>query len=1602
MQKAKEKAAAPVQAAPETLQEQEQKPPEREPGRLQRARSRAASSSLPPPDGGPSLARPGSMMGDQISVFGTSNKAGMANTLQRQAGNLRLGSMASLGISTPTASRSIQRSLRSSNELPAVQPTRKLDRKVSIQQKCACGGEAGPDGECATCKAKRMAIQRQANTPETPPKLPASVTTALQSRGGQPLDRITRSKMEDSFDADFSGVRVHTNSQADLAARDINANAFTSGQDIYFGTGLYQPGTQAGDKLLAHELTHTIQQGTERGAPQTAHTISQPGEPEEQEADAVSERVSTNGAVSRPTHSPSSVETLQRQPSASTTAQNQGATLPATEAADSSATLIIQAVRNNDIGGAVRPLRGKSVDELASIRTLVNEQLEPPLERWFVARMNRANAIQMGMNALGAIGAAISPGLGVLGTAATLGQRLVGVPGDGTAEEGLRLLWPALGLLDRLEVYDEGFRELEQAQLDVIRSASNEQREAARRETDRLSVVLAHMDPKEEYDARVLLNPTPDGLYRAAVQLLNRASGFFSDLEDPVFDAILALEPAQRRRFFSEQLYALYHLLDTWQLVIVRRLAEGSEAQALIARLRLATESRIDDQAAVEAMVSRAVALLRERRELRVALEAPNLPAAERTTIQERLRELDDLDVLLQFRRNTSGELSERSFMGMLSGAHGSAEAFGADTQRLAEFAPDQRQYAFETAKQRILLAAGDPETIQAVLYSLHAPPVPITAGATPGATRSVQHIADLQLRQDLLRDREVAAIIGRMTGFNASLVQDAAQGDLFSEVHFNLNTARRAGRWGEFFQLVVTIARNDEWRRQFEATSGDPFGVYASIHGREREIMLTILRERRLPLAAILQYTSNVDELRVAFANISEGERERLRLGWSLARERPVGSLTQEQNQALRAFQELETEVRRSQTMVTLDAGGFEAVLGTILGSEPTATELASGKGRYRAAALMFERQEARLRLNRGSSAHFTETDETMDAAAREFAALWLRVRDDHTLSMVDFAALSAFHQRFLSRAEEFTQASNTISEMAGMVAATVAGVVVVAATGGMALPGVIAMAAAAGAGTRVITSEMFGEEYHNVNAREALLGAIDGALAVVSGRLAARGAELLGMGSHTLTSGAARIAGEVAVEATRPLSSRVAAGAVEGALDGLLSGSISEAFGTLTDERTWRRGVMDGLVRVGQAAIMGGLVGLGTGGLAGGVLPVAGSAGRRLWDAVVGRSLENTLARAGASEALAAARAAARRGEATEANRLATQLETHLNPEEALALHDQLLVELRETLRHPPGRADIASLEQAHLLAQSSGLEGDSLSVAQRNAELDIVRRSEPQPSSLDGYVDEVDLGNGDTWRRRADGTWCRFSVPSLCGTELPGAAPMHTARVGDRPPPHYEVIPMDYTRLPRDTVGNVEPLPHGVVYEFPGGNRVWREGRVIRHESVLGTAPGRQDFELEMFLASETGRPELRGMERAHTLGQGTGFESPFGIYYAPREVNQIIQNNGIEEFLRGLRDNAATGETFHVATLSTPHPDSVRLQEIRYRVEISRNGRRDFMFEYVINVGNDVPNPTVTHEVANITQSSEIAHYFDLVDVPERLRERFARFRNSGGG
>jgi len=125
---------------------------------------------------------------------------------------------------------------------------------------------------CAQCEAEEGHVQRQCSACEGEGEVARAVASedagaegaelAVQvaGRGGEPLPDGVRDHFEPRFGRDFSQVRVHADGEAAVAARAVNARAYTVSSDIVFGAGEYSPRTPEGQRLLAHELTHVVQQ----------------------------------------------------------------------------------------------------------------------------------------------------------------------------------------------------------------------------------------------------------------------------------------------------------------------------------------------------------------------------------------------------------------------------------------------------------------------------------------------------------------------------------------------------------------------------------------------------------------------------------------------------------------------------------------------------------------------------------------------------------------------------------------------------------------------------------------------------------------------------------------------------------------------------------------------------------------------------------------------------------------------------------------------------------------------------------------------------------------------------------------------------------------------------------------------------------------------------------------------------------------------------------------------------------------------------------------------------------------------------------------------
>lgn len=155
----------------------------------------------------------------------------------------------------------------------------------TLQRTCGCKMKSGGGGKCEACQDKAPSLQRRGTDRTEPVAAPPIVHEVLRSPG-QPLDSNARNFMEPRFGRDFSRVRVHTDAKAAQSSLAVNALAYTVGNNIVFGSNAYAPGSSGGLKLLAHELTHVVQQSATPSPPDTL-TIGDPHDTYEREADAV-------------------------------------------------------------------------------------------------------------------------------------------------------------------------------------------------------------------------------------------------------------------------------------------------------------------------------------------------------------------------------------------------------------------------------------------------------------------------------------------------------------------------------------------------------------------------------------------------------------------------------------------------------------------------------------------------------------------------------------------------------------------------------------------------------------------------------------------------------------------------------------------------------------------------------------------------------------------------------------------------------------------------------------------------------------------------------------------------------------------------------------------------------------------------------------------------------------------------------------------------------------------------------------------------------------------------------------------------------------------
>jgi hypothetical protein len=191
-------------------------------------------------------------------------------------------------------------------------------------------------------------LQRAAINSSSLSDVPSLVHEVLRSPG-QPLDAMTRAQMEPRFAQDFSGVKLHTDERAAKSAQAVDALAYTVGRDIVFAEGQYFPRTAKGQRLVAHELTHVVQQHSHINENPWRHNlaINEHDDAFEQEANAMAKHVMAGTSPKEESLAKGRLAIQRDTPASDSEKKAQGKEEPADAIVDGLKTVADQAMDNN-------------------------------------------------------------------------------------------------------------------------------------------------------------------------------------------------------------------------------------------------------------------------------------------------------------------------------------------------------------------------------------------------------------------------------------------------------------------------------------------------------------------------------------------------------------------------------------------------------------------------------------------------------------------------------------------------------------------------------------------------------------------------------------------------------------------------------------------------------------------------------------------------------------------------------------------------------------------------------------------------------------------------------------------------------------------------------------------------------------------------------------------------------------------------------------------------------------------------------------------------------------------------------------------------------
>ncbi|HUQ03195.1 MAG TPA: DUF4157 domain-containing protein [Kofleriaceae bacterium] len=820
----------------------------------------------------------------------------------------------------------------------------------------------------------------------------------------------------------------------------------------------------------------------------------------------------------------------------------------------------------------------------------------------------------------------------------------------------MALLWPHMSLVERLETMT-GVDDDEAGILQTIQNASDAECMAARED---IQPYLDELEVPDQFTARQRI--WPERALQNVIWLLRNADHWFFDDEGPGATAIMNLTSTQRADLWNNHRDAFAMFSgdpdDTESdLGRIRRMCVGADGESAVtddraieARMELATVGSGTDEEGALAAVGAAGSRRDELAEIDEAIRSGQgangapLTATQIEELEQRRDEIGDVGRLLTAseEEDDSGTLDDDTFLGRLAG--------DVDPATLDAALATAHTGVLERTKQALLgtenwMGDVDEDAVRRILHDIPGELTLAEGGSADGLdaeeVRRRRAASARTIITALRADDDLDHIFGALDMAEEIYVDNLESADgAVRAIDYDLEVAFEGIDTDETAILQIIRDAPPEVRAVLDSDDAPPMidrirrwavaGDYTDFLTAFDHVLATgeIDFESALDEALGNDFDgTNVELVNEALGGMSAADRAEYRRGYLVLHSEgyqgdrvcaPLSEAQERDRRAVERYMELHARLETE-----LSAQDLDAALVRLL-DIPTVEEMVGedGSGRLDAAAIMLHRQQERLELNSPVLDLLTTTDDTAAAAHVEFEARYNQALDDGDISAEEFQVLIQLDTRFNERFTEYSATADLVSEIAGTVAAVVAAAVAIAVSAGTltaASPGVIAWlsanssiigtAAAAGALGQVAGSELAGGDFNEAlgadGARQALSGAVNGALVVCGAALAEHAATLVGLSGPSLSSTIARIAAGSIEEAVR--GRNFARAALMGLIDGSLGGAVGELAMTLTDAQTWRHTVWDVLARAGAALLRGGLLGGVTGAATSGLVEIA-----------------------------------------------------------------------------------------------------------------------------------------------------------------------------------------------------------------------------------------------------------------------------------------------------------------------------------------------------------------------------------------------------------